>query len=366
MVARERRAGYCPRMRDVRDELDPSHHQWARSAPLAAADAPVEVRLASPADAEALAHCFYRAYGDSYDHEWAYRPDALRERWAARETVSVVGIDPDGDVIGHLGANLDRPGARVAESGQAVVDPRYRGHHLFETIKRWLADWATTDGLYGLFSEATAVHPYSQRGNLALGAHEMGFMVGYIPSGVDYRSIRDGADEHRATAALMYLRTNDEPERIVEVPTPFRDIARRVYAQSGMRRHAGSGEGSTAASATDLHLKRDPERNAAQLHCKEAGTDMREVVAVRLHGLQADGIDCVYLDLPLADPHVFNHGADLQALGFEFSCILPEIRDDGDVLRLQHLNGVDPHPEEIATASDFGRDLLAEIVAGLD
>lgn len=351
--------------RDVRDELDREHFDQAQVAPAAEGDAPVTIRLALAPDAHRLARCFYRAYGDSYDHEWAYQPAELRRRWEARETVSVVGVAPDGDVVGHLAANFDRASARVAESGQAVVDPRYRGHHLFETIKMWLADWAARDGLFGLFSEATAVHPYSQRGNLALGAHEMGFLVGYIPSGVEYKAITGGAAPHRATAALMYLRTQPELERVVHVPEAYQDIALRVYDKSAMRRRAGAGEGAQGDARTVIHVQRDPDHNAAQLHCKEAGPDVHAAIAQRLGALQADGIDCVYLDLPLADPHVFVHGADLEGLGFGFSCILPELRDDGDVLRLQHLNGVDPHIEEIATASPFGRALLLEIVEGL-
>jgi serine/threonine-protein kinase RsbW len=352
-------------MRDVRDERTAEHHARAQAEPKRHIDAPVQIRLALPEDAEGLARCFYRAYGDSYDHDWVYLPDELRRRWADGTTVSVVGLAPDGEVIGHLAANFDRPAATVAESGQAVVDPRYRGHHLFESMKKWLADWAGRAGLYGLFSEATAVHPHSQRGNLALGAHEMGFLIGYIPSGVDYKAITDTASSHRATATLMYLRTNAEPERVVHVPEVYRDIAMRVYGESGLHRVAGCGEGSTPASETELHLRRDPDHNAAQLHCKISGSDFHESVGERLEALKADGIDCVYLDLPLAYPSVFVHGAELDGLGFGFSCILPEIRDDGDVLRLQHLNGVEPHIDDIATASEFGRALLSEIAAGL-
>jgi serine/threonine-protein kinase RsbW len=193
----------------------------------------------------------------------------------------------------------------------------------------------------------------------------MGFMVGYIPSGVDYKAISGGAAPHRATAALMYLRTGPEPDRVVHIPEGYRDIALRVYGESDMRRRAGAGEGASGDARTVVHVRRDLDHNAAQLHCKEAGSDVHAVITQHLRGLQADGVDCVYLDLPLADPHVFVQGADLEGLGFAFSCILPELRDDGDVLRLQHLNGVDPHVEEIATASPFGRTLLLEIVEGL-
>lgn len=353
------------RTKDVREELTPEDHAIAQAAPPSAADAPVEIRLARPEDAEGLAQCFYRAYGDSYDHAWAYQPDALRRRWSERVMVSVVGLAADGEVIGHLAANFEGIKSRVAESGQAVVDPRYRGHHLFESIKEWLADWAGRDGLYGLFSEATAVHPYSQRGNLTLGAHEMGFLLGYIPSGVDYKQITDGAASQRKTAALMYLPTSPEPDRMVHPPAAYQDIAMSIYGNAGLSRTAGAGEGSQSGQASQVHLQRDKDHNAALLRCQKVGTELHATIATHADALRKEGVDCVYLDLPLADPEVFAHGADLNGLGFVFSCILPEVRDDGDVLRLQMLNGVDPHIDEIATASEYGRALLSRIAADL-
>ena len=330
-----------------------------------ASDEPVEIRVALPSDAEGLADCFRVVYGDSYDHSWVYDPDQIRARWSARETMSVVGVDSSGDIVAHLACNFDRPDARVGESGQAVVDPRWRGHHIFESLKVHLADRSREDGLYGLYSEATAVHPYSQKGSLALGAHETGFMVGYIPTGVDYKAITDGAAAHRETVALMYLRTNDEPQRVAHVPEAFADIVGRVYANGGYRRAIGEGEGSSAVEDTVVHIKQNDDLNSVQLHCKEVGADVHGVIEGHLAELRADGVDCIYLDLPVADPDVAVHGADLDGLGFVYACILPEVRDDGDVLRLQLLNGVDPHIEEIATASDFGAALLTEIAGEL-
>ena len=35
-----------------------------------------------------------------------------------------------------------------------------------------------------MYSEATAAHPYSQRANVELGAHETGFLLGWIPASV--------------------------------------------------------------------------------------------------------------------------------------------------------------------------------------
>lgn len=349
--------------KDIRGELTPEYHADEQAASPADADAPVEIRLARPEDAEGLARCFYGAYGDSYDHAWVYKPDAIRQRWSDRVMVSVVGLAPDGDVVGHLAATFKGPTLKVAEAGQAVVIPRYRGHHLFELMKKWLAEWAGREGLFGLFSEATTAHPYSQRGSLTLGAHEMGFMFGYIPSRVDYKQIAGPVAPQRKTAALMYLRTSREPNRLVHLPPAYRDIAMGVYGNAGFDRTAGTGQGSSNDALCQVRHERDTDHDAALMTCERLGVDTHTRIAAHLEALKQDNVAYVWLDLPLADPHLFVYGAELHDLGFAFSCILPEARDDGDVLRLQYFNGVDPHIGEIATSSDFGNALLAQIAA---
>ena len=62
-----------------------------------------------------------------------------------------------------------------------------------------------------MYSEATAAHPYSQAANLALGAHETGFLLGYIPSQVSYTAIKEDADGRRQSVALFWLATNPAP-----------------------------------------------------------------------------------------------------------------------------------------------------------
>ena len=60
------------------------------------------------------------------------------------------------------------------------------------------------------------------------------------------------------------------------------------------------------------------------------------------------------LDLPLSDPGAGQLCAKLEALGFFFAGIIPDIADD-DVLRLQYLNEVEAEAESAQIASDFGK-----------
>jgi hypothetical protein len=107
---------------------------------------------------------------------------------------------------------------------------------LFEKMKTFLAERAREWGMYRLYSEATAVHPYSQRGNLDLGAKETGFLLGYVPASVSYKEIGEDRQGRRGSVALFYMRTNPEPERAIYPPVMYRETIRRIVEHNGLRR----------------------------------------------------------------------------------------------------------------------------------
>ncbi len=160
------------------------------------ADAPITVERLTPPEAAALPDAIQATYGDSYDHAWAYDVDAVAARLADETLVSFVGraSTPGASratVVGHAGLLRDTTVDPVGESGLAVVDPAWRSHHLFPTLKRALADWCGTEGMFGMYSEVTAAHPYSEKANLHLGARS-GVPARLHPGGRDVRGDRRG------------------------------------------------------------------------------------------------------------------------------------------------------------------------------
>lgn len=342
---------------DVRDRLALEEHRARAAAPPVPADAPVAIRFMRPDEAMALSRCVVRSYGASYDAEWVYQPDSIAELLELGVLRSAVGVAPDGEIVGHLGLTRDWPEATVGEAGQAVVDPRYRSHHLFTSLNRFLADWARGVGLRGIYSEATAAHPYTQEANLALGANETGLLLGYIPGTVDHRDI-DGA-RGRQSVTLFYLKTNDGPLRPVFAPARHRDFVARIFETGGLRgrvEDAGSGCEVDAFSRFDVHVR--PDHGQAIFTVHEPGADLAHVVELRLRELRDEGFACVYADLPLARPATARLGPELEELGFFFGGVFPNRRGDGDVLRFQHLDGLEVDSADVAVASDLGRELL--------
>lgn len=345
---------------DVREEFFGEGHRETIEAPAASGDVPLEIRVMRPEETPDLARAVYRSYGYSYDWDDIYYPDRIRELQESGLMRSCVAVTPEGELVGHLAVSVESPGSPVGEAGQAVVDPRFRGHHLFPRMKTFMAEQCRKNSMYGLYSEATAVHPYSQRGNLHLGARETGFLLGYIPPSVAYKDIGEDRAGRRGSVALFYMRTNEEPEREIHPPDRYRDIVQRVVEHNGLRRTVAeiSESSPPASSRVDLRVRRD--HNLAVVRVLEPGRDLTKLVRARLRELCLHRLDVIYVDLPLSRPATRACGERLEELGFFFGGILPELMY-GDILRLQYLNNVEIERGDVSTASDFGEELLEHI-----
>ena len=304
-----------------------------------------------------------RCYGDSYDAAWVYDPDQVADRLRRGTLWSTIGVAADGELVAHVGLARERPDDDVAESGQAVVAPEYRGRHLFTLLKRRAAARAAERGLFGLYSEATAAHPYSQRANVALGAVETGLLLGYIPATVEYEAI--DTCRHRQSVVLYYLKTNDGHTRgpVYAPPRDSRDgrtdPAARGPARTGARRRLRTAvTGADGAPRRRPRRPQRPRRDHPHRRQRPARRDPRH----RDDAL-ARAADCVYVDLPLADPGTQRHGDGLRELGFAFGGIFPNRQHDCDVLRYQYLDRVTLDASDIELASDHGRELLDYVTA---
>lgn len=326
----------------------------------------VTFRYLQPDEGYVLSEAIQAAYGDTYDVRWVYDPAEVSARLAAGTYVSWVAESAAGELLCHEGMSLAAAGDAVGHSGQAVTLPAARGQHLFTRTKRHLMDWATERGLAGMYSEATAAHPYSQRANLELGAHETGFLLGWIPASV----ANDAATEQRPrrqSAALFYTKLNDGHERPVYAPQRHHQIIGQTLELCELRGTlADPPAESELAERTGLQVEVDEDHNLALITVHEPGADLETAVAAERHHLfHRECLDAVYLDLPLEDPATALVADHLERLGVSYAGIFPNNRTDGDVLRMQSLHRARIVRDDIAVASDHGRELLDYVLADL-
>ena len=327
----------------------------------------VDIDFLSADESGVLVGLVTEVYGDTYDAEWVYQADEIARRITDGQLVSTVGRQPDGTAIGHLALMVEHGMATVVHAGVAVVTKAARGHHLFTRLKRFGAQWATSAGYLGIFSEATAAHPFSQRANIDLGATETGFLLGWIPSTVS-NNAAEGRSTHRESVALFYLQTNEGPVRPVYAPARHREVVNAIITASGSRGQLAMAPPDTpvpAASEVLVQVRED--HNLAIITVTTPGADIREVLELtRDRLMRVDGRDAVYVDLPLENPatEILLDACD-DSLTFGFAGVFPNQHVGGDVLRLQSLNDVEIRADDIATASPHGAALLAYVVADL-
>jgi hypothetical protein len=325
----------------------------------------VTFRFLGPDEGTVLTGAIEAAYGQTYDVRWVYHPDEVGARIGAGTYVACIAESPAGELLCHIGMSLAAAGDAVGHSGQAVTLPAARGQHLFTRTKRYLMDWAQERGLAGMYSEATAAHPYSQKANIELGAHETGFLLGWIPASVSNDAVGERAG--RQSAALFYTKLNDGFEREVYAPVRHRGIVSQTIELCQLRgRVAEPPADCELPPSSELHVELDRDHNLALITVLQPGADLEEAIGgERRHLFHRENLDAVYIDLPLERPATALVADHLERLGVSYAGVFPNHRTDGDVLRMQSLHRVRVKADDIAVASDHGRELLDYVLSDL-
>jgi hypothetical protein len=326
----------------------------------------VTFRFLAPDEGGVLTKAIEAAYGTTYDVWWVYDPAEVCARLADGRYVSCVAETPEGELLCHMGMSLAAAGDAVGHSGQAVTVEAARGQHLFTRTKRALMDWGTERGLAGMYSEATAAHPYSQKANIELGAHETGFLLGWIPATVE-NDAAAGGPRRRNSAALFYTKLNDGHDRRVYAPERHHEIVGQTLALCRLRGTLAQPPAEfELAERTEIHTEVDADHNLALLTVTVPGADLEEILGAERRRLFDDiNLDAIYIDLPLDTPATALVADHLEGLGVSYSGIFPNSRADGDVLRMQSLHRVRVKADDVAVASDHGRELLDYVLADL-
>jgi serine/threonine-protein kinase RsbW len=322
-------------------------------------------RFLKPDESDVLSSAIEAAYGQSYDVRWVYDREEVAARLADGRYVSCIAETAAGELLCHEGMSMTAADDAVGHSGQAVTLPAARGQHLFTATKRFLMDWAGERGLAGMFSEATAAHPYSQRANIELGAHETGFLLGWIPATVANDAA--GARRGRQSAALFYTKLNDGHERPVYAPERHHGVIGRTLELCELRGTLAAPPAEAAVpDCSKLAVDVDVDHNLALITVEEPGADLESAIGAERHHLfHRRNLDAVYVDMPLERPATALLADHLERLGVSYAGVFPNRHTDGDVLRMQSLHRVRVKADDVAVASDHGRELLEYVLADL-
>jgi len=319
----------------------------------------IEVRAATPQDAEAIAQLLYENYHLSYVHADFYRPRYLMAMLASGGLLSTIAVH-EGRVIGH-GALMPLPGVSSAETGAAVVHSAYRGLGIFGRLSEHTLDTAVDRGLASVFGDAVTIHPFSQRAERSNGYYETALQLGMVPAQTTMRGF-GGEGPRRRTATLRSYRPFDEQPRRVALPAFYGELLESVYANVGLTIEARAQPAPVEGVAITVEV--DEPRSLGFLRLRrwerERGSDLKGAV----RHLRSRQVDVAYADVDLAAvADVDEATAELNELGFFAAGLVLHGLDGHDYLRLQLLDSEEIELDDVVCDSAFADALRQRVLA---
>lgn len=315
----------------------------------------LEIRDATPEDAETISQLLYANYHLSYGHPDFYRPRWVAEQLDAGLLLSSLAV-LDGEVIGHHAVMLEE-GSSSAETGAAVVHPAYRGLGVFTILGNHSTARSESLGLEALWGRAVTVHPFSQRAAIARGYRETGVMLGSVPARMEMESI-EGANGGARTASILSFRMLRTSRRGVSLPQRYRSELVEAYANVGLETGPRPPEAPGSPPVTETE-----EKSRATAVITVSCYDETAV----LHALRralARHVDAVYADLDLTNGAASDEAVErLNAEGFFYAGLVLCGRHGHDYVRLQLLNAENVELERIVCDSDVAQSILRTVLA---
>ena len=318
----------------------------------------IEVRAATPQDAEAIAQLLYENYQLSYVHADFYRPRYLMAALASGELLSAIAIH-EGRVIGHH-ALMPRAGVPSAETGGAVVHSAYRGLGIFGRLFEHTLDAACARGLASVFGDAVTIHPFSQRAERSHGYRETALQLGMVTGQTTMRGF--GAEgPRRRTATLRSYRSFDAHPRQVALPARYRELLESVYVNVGLSIEARTEPAPLEGDPVTAEL--DEPRSLGFLRLRRWDEETSAALKTLVRRLISRHVDVVYADVDLmAVSDVEEATAELNELGFFAAGLALHGPDGHDHFRLQLLDSEDIELDEIVCDSPFAEALKRRVM----
>ncbi len=313
------------------------------------------VRRMLSEEAVQVSQLMYRTYGTTYFNEDVYYPARIASQNLHDTLISIVAVGDDGRVAGHCALERNQDG-RVAEIGQAAVDPAHRGRGLLDQMKAALEKEAQKLGLAGWYADAVTVHTFTQQSNAHHGGHVCGVDLAVSPKSEAFRKL--AAKQQQRISCVLYFHWLDRPEvRSVCLPARHQEIAGAIYENLQCPVSFGESARPTLEHGT-LTVKLERRASLATIHAPRLGKDSDRAIRHAARELvEHSRAKAVLVELPLVDTAAAHVCEALEADGFGFTGIGPHFSTAGDILKLAYL--VEPLVREpIKTFEPFADRLV--------
>jgi N-acetylglutamate synthase-like GNAT family acetyltransferase len=320
-----------------------------------------EIRLFRPEDARAVARCVWRTYGYSYSVlDAVYIPERLTALNASGHMRSLVAVNSEGEVIGHLAYERTSGTCKVATAGVAAVEPAYRSQRVASQLAQRLLAQAREDGIAELQCYAVTSHPFSQRL-----VESCGFKCCSLVLGASLFSFAgmDVAAQQRESLIGYYLALDPAAARRCRrlyVPNRHRAMVESLCQHIGLHVEFQVPERAELVDGeTVLQLEESPPRKTAKINLERYGAKALDRIRAQARYLRMQEYRCFHLTLPLEDPNTYFVLKPLEKMGFFFAGL--QFRANGLCLLLQDLYGVTIDYSRLKIEDEMAQELLGYV-----
>lgn len=307
---------------------------------------PVEVRLATPADAEVIAELIVAQYGASYADPSYVDPAALRAKLAGDDVRFAVAVER-GRVVGQMA--VERCSRHLWEFARALVRPEHRSRGVLAALDATLLERALRPDRTARFFFARSVthHLVSQKHARRVGARPMGLLLGLWPAAAIESPPDDAPISALVTGrALAPMR----PRRLA--------LAGRVrtHVEAVLAAHEVSLSREVNRLASPLGLVRQTVSSLGLTHLRLAARRPGSAATLSDEVARAEDAAArlLWVDVPMEHPRAAEVVEALELLGLSFGAYFPYGGLDGeDVVRMQRYLGRPLDPAVIQMLDEF-------------
>ena len=182
-------------------------------------------------------------------------------------------------------------------------------------------------------------------------------LVAHFPAGTNVIGFNHAYGNNRIVAALMYVPLHAAPKRVIYLPERYRDLIQDMYVKLGYERSVHDADSESSIKSSVISIKKDSGLGIVKINAQRPGHDFLECIARFQQQFRLEGIEAMYVDLPLGDPATALLVDDLRSLGLFYGGVILE-RGGTDILRLQCLINANIKPDATVLADDHGKMLL--------
>ena len=322
----------------------------------------VTIREIQPEEAVEVAKEAYLAYGYSYLFEEIYNPAVLRELNRSRDFVSIIAINPEGTILGHLAVIKNKRFPKTAEFGAAFVNPRFRGGGILKKMNYTALETAQKESIDFIFVDCVTSHTYSQKAAANFGLKDTCLLLGRL-SDVAFNEITNIG--YRESLMMAFYPLVPTGGISLYVPGHHKEMMEQLMGNAGFACNHAVGTGSLSGRMDTTEIEISSDRSGATfLHTQHVGSDFPAVLQQLLKRVCFGGSKVVYLLLSLNEDCITELTVAAESSGFFFAGMMPA--DAGSYyLVLQYMNNCSVNYDLIQIASETGKK-LKEYIMELD